>query len=100
VRSKRIVGGGKCHIKSEEHCHPVLMSISLLQIVERGTHDIQDDYRIIVFEGSETLNHNAPLKSHITAPIDLATGFSVCISESVCLGDVMEDCREEFHGRT
>ena len=68
-----------------------------------GIHDLQDDYRIILFEGSETLNGAVPLKSHLTLidgpyrPSDrfLRLHFRQCLAVSVCRGDVMEDYREQ-----
>ena len=77
--------------------------ILLFQVVECGTHDIQDDYRIIVFEGSDTLNSDAPLRSHLTlkdGPDRPSNRFlrlhsRECLAVSVCLGDVMEDYREQ-----
>jgi len=61
--------------------------------------DIDDNYRIVVFEGSESLTGGAPLKSHLTLadgpyrPSDrfLRLHFNECIAVSVCRGDVMED---------
>jgi hypothetical protein len=66
-------------------------------------HDIQDNYRIIIFEGSERLNNSAPLKSHLTLidgpyrPSDrfLRLHFKECLVVSVCRGDVMEDYKDQ-----
>ena len=63
-----------------------------------GIHDTQDNYRVIIFEGSESLN-SAPLKSHLALidgpyrPSDrfLRLHFNECLAISVCRGDVMED---------
>ncbi|KAM6489284.1 hypothetical protein JOM56_015185, partial [Amanita muscaria] len=65
--------------------------------------DVKDHYRIILFEGSESLNSGAPLKSHLTLidgpyrPRDrfLRLHFSRCLAVSVCRGDVMEDYKEQ-----
>ena len=66
-------------------------------------HDRQDNYRIIIFEGSEHLNNSAPLKSHLTL-IDgpyrlsdrfLRLHFNECLVVSVCRGDVMEDYEDQ-----
>jgi hypothetical protein len=64
---------------------------------------IQDHYRIIVFEGSESLNSGTPLKTHLTLvdgphrPSDrfLRLHFRRCLAVSVCRGSVMEDYREQ-----
>jgi len=61
--------------------------------------DVEDNYRIILFEGSESLNIGAPLKSHLTLidgpyrPSDrfLRLHFRQCLAVSVCRGDVMEE---------
>jgi len=65
--------------------------------------DVEDDYRLILFEGSESLNSGAPLKSHL----GLADGpyrpsdrffrlhFEQCLAVSVCRGDIMEDYEEQ-----
>lgn len=65
--------------------------------------DVEDHYRIILFEGSESLNNGTPLKSHLTLldgpyrPSDrfLRLHFSRCLAVSVCRGDVMEDYKEQ-----
>jgi len=65
--------------------------------------DVDDGYRVILFEGCETLNSDAPLKSHLTLkdgpdrPSDrfLRLHFRECLAVCVCLGDVMEDYREQ-----
>ncbi|KAF8797789.1 hypothetical protein BYT27DRAFT_7203982 [Phlegmacium glaucopus] len=65
--------------------------------------DVDDNYRIIVFEGSESLNIVGPLKSHLTLidgphrPSDrfLRIHFNECLAVSVCRGNVMEDYREQ-----
>ncbi|KIL55951.1 hypothetical protein M378DRAFT_53709, partial [Amanita muscaria Koide BX008] len=65
--------------------------------------DVEDHYRIILFEGSESLSSGAPLKSHLTLidgpyrPSDrfLRLHFSRCLAVSVCRGDVMEDYKEQ-----
>ncbi|KAF8812753.1 hypothetical protein BYT27DRAFT_7086574 [Phlegmacium glaucopus] len=65
--------------------------------------DVDDNYRIIVFEGWESLNNVGPLKSHLTLidgphrPSDrfLRLQFNECLAVSVCRGDVMEDYREQ-----
>ena len=113
MRPKWIDGGRKCCIRSEGHCHPLLGEqtwdwcwgalFSLFQIVGCSIHDIQDHYRIIVFEGSESLNNGTPLKSHLTLPDGpyrpsdrfLRLHFSQCLAVSVCRGDVIEDYREQ-----
>ena len=64
---------------------------------------MQDDYRIILFEGSGSLNSGAPLKSHLTLtdgphrPSDrfLCLHFEHCLAVSVCRGDIMEDYEEQ-----
>jgi hypothetical protein len=62
-----------------------------------------NDYRIIVFEGSELLNNSAPLKSHLTlidGPYRLSVHF-LCghfnerLVVSVCHGDVIEDYKDQ-----
>ena len=71
-------------------------------IVCCGIHDIQDNYRIILFEGSEILNSDTPLKSRLTLtdgpyrPYDrfLRLHFRRCLVVSVCRGDVREDYEE------
>jgi hypothetical protein len=76
---------------------------SPFQIFSCGIHDIQDNYRIIIFEGSERLNSSASLKSHLTLldgpyrPSDrfLRLHFKECLAVSVCRGDVMEDYRDQ-----
>jgi hypothetical protein len=63
-------------------------------------HNIQDNYRIIMFEGPEG---GVPLKSHLTLingphrPDDrfLRLHFKRCLAVSACRGDVMEDCKEQ-----
>jgi hypothetical protein len=70
-------------------------------MVSCGVHDVQDDYRIILFEGSESLN--GVLKSHLILtdgryrPSDrfLRLHFGQCLAVSVCRGDVMEDYEEQ-----
>ncbi|KAF8816775.1 hypothetical protein BYT27DRAFT_7181214 [Phlegmacium glaucopus] len=65
--------------------------------------DVDDNYRIIAFEGLENLNGGAPLKSHLTLidgpyrPSDrfLRLHFNECLAVSVCRGDVLEDYREQ-----
>jgi len=65
--------------------------------------DVEDNYRIIVFEGSETLIGGTPLKSHLTLkdgphrPSDrfLRLHFTRCLRVSVCRGDVLEDYEEQ-----
>jgi len=66
--------------------------------------DVDDDYRIILFEGSETLSRDdAPLKSHLklvegpNRPSErfLRLHFRQCLAVRVCRGDVMEDYREQ-----
>jgi len=60
--------------------------------------DVQDDYRIILFEGS---NSSAPLKSRLingpNRPSDrfLRLHFRQCLAVSVCRGDVMEDYKDQ-----
>jgi hypothetical protein len=80
-----------------------LKYVSSFQIFSCGIHDRQDNYRIITFEGSESLNSGAPLKSHL-AIIDganrlsdrfLRLHFNECLAVSVCRGDVMEDYEEQ-----
>ena len=72
-------------------------------MISCGIYDIQDNYRIIIFEGSERLNNSAPLKSHLTL-IDgpyrlndrfLCLHFIECLVVSVCRGDVMEDYKDQ-----
>ncbi|KAF8816780.1 hypothetical protein BYT27DRAFT_7181235, partial [Phlegmacium glaucopus] len=65
--------------------------------------DVDDNYRIIAFEGSENLNGNIPLKSHLTLidgpyrPSDrfLRLHFNECLAVSVCRGDVWEDYEDQ-----
>jgi len=65
--------------------------------------DVEDDYRIILFDGSECLNSGTPLKSHLILidgscrPSDrfLRLHFNECLAVSVCRGDVNEDYREQ-----
>ncbi|KAF8522970.1 hypothetical protein BU17DRAFT_86573 [Hysterangium stoloniferum] len=65
--------------------------------------DVEDDYRIILFEGSESLNSGVPLKSHMILldgpyrPSDrfLRLHFQECLAVSVCRGDVLEDYRDQ-----
>ncbi|XP_006457001.1 hypothetical protein AGABI2DRAFT_122876 [Agaricus bisporus var. bisporus H97] len=65
--------------------------------------DVDDNRRIVVFEGSESLNNGAPLKTHLTrshgsdGPNDsfLRLHFKECLAVSVCLGDVREDYEEQ-----
>ncbi|KAF8529603.1 hypothetical protein BU17DRAFT_60386 [Hysterangium stoloniferum] len=65
--------------------------------------DVEDDYRIILFEGSESSNSGVPLKSHIILvdgphrPSDrfLRLHFQECLAVSVGRGDVMEDYHEQ-----
>jgi hypothetical protein len=72
---------------------------SPFEIFSLGIHDLQDNYRIVMFEGSESLTGGAPLKSHLTLidgpyrPSDrfLRLHFNECIAVSVCRGDVLED---------
>lgn len=60
--------------------------------------DVEDDYRIYVFEGSESLS-GPPLKSHLTLsdgpyrPSDrfLRLHFQRCLAVSVCGGNVLRD---------
>ena len=76
---------------------------SHFQIVCCGIHDIQDNYRIILFGGSESLNSSTPLKSHLTLidgpqrPSDrfLRLHFRRCLAVSVCRGDVLKGFREQ-----
>jgi len=64
--------------------------------------DVEDHYRIIVFEGSESFKSGTPLKTHLTLvdgphrPSDrfLRLHFRRCLVVSVCRGDVLEDYRE------
>jgi hypothetical protein len=71
--------------------------------VSCGKCDLQDDYRIILFEGSEGLNSRAQLKSHLILtdgpnwPSDqfLRLHFRKCLAVSVCRGDVMEDYKDQ-----
>ena len=78
----------------------ILLLNSLLWCI----HDIQDDYRIILFEGSESLDSGGtPLKSHLTLidgphrPSDrfLRLHFRRCLAVSVCRGSVREDYQDE-----
>jgi len=65
--------------------------------------DVEDNYRIITFEGSESLNSGAPLKSHLalidgpSRPSDhfLRLHFKECLAVSACRGDVLEDYKEQ-----
>ena len=65
--------------------------------------DIQDNYRIILFEGSERLDSGTPLKSHLTfidgpyRPSDrfLRLHFIRCLTAGVCHGDVLDDYKEQ-----
>jgi hypothetical protein len=55
-----------------------------------GIDDVQDNYRIVVFEGLESLSSGAqPLKSHLTDGPFRPSGFSVC------LGDVIDDYEDQ-----
>jgi len=73
------------------------------QIFRYDLHDIQDGYRIILFEGSGSLNSSVPLKSHLALtdgpyrPSDrfFRLHFEHCLAVSVCHGDVMEDYEEQ-----
>ena len=66
-------------------------------------YDIQDNYRIVLFEGSESLDSGTPLKSHLTLtdgpyrPSDrfLRLHFRRCLGVSVCRGDVSEDYKDQ-----
>jgi hypothetical protein len=66
-------------------------------------HNMQDNYRIIMFEGPECLPGGVPLKSHLTLvdgyhrPGDrfLRLHFKRCLAVSACRGDVMEDYEEQ-----
>ena len=80
------------------------VSISPLNVSLWCLHDIQNNYRIVVFEESESLNSGAPpLRSHLSLfdgpyrPSDrfLRLHFKECLAVSVCLGDVMEDYRDQ-----
>jgi hypothetical protein len=72
---------------------------SPFEIFSLGIHDLQDNYRIVMFEGSESLTGGAPLKSHLTLidgpyrPSDqfLRLHFNECIAVSICRGDVLQD---------
>ncbi|KAF8530517.1 hypothetical protein BU17DRAFT_79301 [Hysterangium stoloniferum] len=65
--------------------------------------DVEDDYRIILFEGSESLKSGVPLKSHMILvdgpyrPSDrfLRLHFQECLAVSVGRGDVLEDYRDQ-----
>jgi hypothetical protein len=69
----------------------------------RDTDDSQDNYRIILFEGSEGLKSGTTLKRHLNLidgphrPSDqfLRLHFRRCLAVSVCRGDVMEDYEEQ-----
>jgi len=64
---------------------------------------MQDDYRIINFEGLEFLTGDMPLKTHLTLsggphqPSDrfLRLHFERCLLVSACGGDVRDDYGEE-----
>jgi hypothetical protein len=64
---------------------------------------MQDNYRIIMFEGPECLQGGVSLKSHLTLvdgplrPSDqfLRLHFARCLAVSVCHGDVTEDYEEQ-----
>jgi len=64
--------------------------------------DVDDHYRIIIFEGSECLKDGAPLKSHLTLvdgpyrPSDrfLRYHFQQCLAVSSCR-DITEDYEEQ-----
>ena len=65
--------------------------------------NMQDNYRIILFEGPECLQSGVPLKSHLTLvdgphrPGDrfLRLHFKRCLAVSVCRGDITEDYEEQ-----
>jgi hypothetical protein len=69
----------------------------------RCIDDTQDDYRIILFEGRESLKSGTTLKHHLSLtdgphrPSDqfLRLHFSRCLAVSVCRGDVTEDYEEQ-----
>jgi hypothetical protein len=64
---------------------------------------MQDEYRIIIFEGSECINGDTPLKSHLTLadvldrPDDrfLRLHFQRCLIVSACGGDATDDYEEQ-----
>jgi len=65
--------------------------------------DVDDEYRVIMFDGPECLKDGALLKSHLTLadgprqPNDrfLRLHFKRCLAVSVCRGDVTEDYEEQ-----
>jgi len=79
------------------------MYVFFLPIFRCGIDDVQDNYRIVVFEGLEHLSSGALLKSHLTLPNGpkrpsdrfLRLHFNGCLAVSVCRGDVMEDYEEQ-----
>lgn len=61
---------------------------------------MQDNYRVIAFEGLGCLNGGAPLKRRLTLenrPSDrfLRLHFHRCLAVSMCRGDVTEDYGEQ-----
>jgi len=64
---------------------------------------MQDNYRIVVFERSESMKGHAPLKSHLTLvdghdrPSDrfLRLHFQRCLTVSVCGGNPTEDYKDQ-----
>ena len=65
-----------------------------------GIHETQDDYRIIVFEGSErlkTLQSHLILVDGLNRPSDcfLRLHFKECLAVSACRGDVLEDYQDQ-----
>jgi len=64
---------------------------------------VEDNYRIILFEGSESLKSGTTLKRHMNLidgphrPSDqfLRLHLRRCLAVSVCRGDVMEDYEEQ-----
>ncbi|KAF8804988.1 hypothetical protein BYT27DRAFT_7105837 [Phlegmacium glaucopus] len=63
--------------------------------------DVDDNYHIVVFDGSESMKGHAPLKSHLTfytnRPSDrfLRLHFQRCLTVRVCGGDPTEDYRDQ-----
>ncbi|KAF8798357.1 hypothetical protein BYT27DRAFT_7123584 [Phlegmacium glaucopus] len=65
--------------------------------------DVDENYRIVVFDGSENMKCRAPLKSHLTfvnghnRPSDrfLRLHFQRCLTVSVCGGNPTEDYKDQ-----
>jgi|SRR5882724_43747 len=72
-------------------------------MVISNTNNMQDNYRIVLFEGSERLDGGMPLKSHLTLadgplrPSDrfLRLHFQRCLAVCVFGGHPTEDYRDQ-----